>query len=94
MYQRYGGKDLDKVENLCKYIYMTEQEYQDMLEKKRIKDEEILQKKIEAGEMVKFGGKWVHKSTYKIIVDNCLKLGGKWYLGSIASERKFIRVVL
>ena len=24
-----------------------------------------------------FGGKWIHFSTYKIIMDNCLKLGDK-----------------
>ena len=77
LYQRCGGKDLNKVENLSKYIYMTEQEYQDMLEKKRIEDEEILQKKIDAGLMVDFGGKYIHKSTYDIIMNNCLKLGGK-----------------
>ena len=77
LYQRCGGKDLDKVENLSKYVYMTEQEYQDMLEKKRIEDEEILQKKIDAGLMVNFGGKYIHKSTYDIIMKNCLKLGDK-----------------
>ena len=77
LYQRCGGKDLDKIENLSKYIIMTEQEYEDMLERKRIKDEEILQKKIESGEMIQFGGKWIHFSTYKIIMDNCLKLGDK-----------------
>ena len=77
LYQRLGGKDLDKVENLSKYIIMTEQEYEDMLEKKRIKDEEILQKKIESGEMIHFGGKYIHKSTWKLIMDNCLKLGDK-----------------
>ena len=76
-YQRTLAVDLDKVENLCKYIYMTEQEYEDMLERKRIKDEEILQKKIDAGLMVDFGGKWIHKSTWKLIMDNCLKLGDK-----------------
>ena len=76
-YQRTLAIDLDKVENLCKYIYMTEQEYEDMLERKRIKDEEILQKKIESGEMILFGGKWIHKSTWKLIMDNCLKLGDK-----------------
>ena len=77
LYQRCGGKDLDKVENLSKYIIMTEQEYEDMLERKRIKDEEILQKKIESGEMIQFGGKYIHKSTWKLIMDNCLKLGDK-----------------
>ena len=77
VYQRYMGRDLDKVENLSEYIYMTEQEYQDMLEKKRIEDEEILQKKIDAGLMVDFGGKWIHKSTYDIIMKNCFKLGDK-----------------
>ena len=77
LYQRFGGKDLDKIENLSKYIIMTEQEYEDMLEKKRIKDEEILQKKIESGEMIQFGGKYIHKSTWKLIMDNCLKLGDK-----------------
>ena len=76
-YQRYMGRDLDKVENLSKYIYMTEQEYQDMLEKKRIEDEEILQKKIDAGLMVDFGGKWISKTTYDIIMKNCLKLGDR-----------------
>ena len=76
-YQRCMGRDLDKVENLSKYIIMTEQEYEDMLERKRIKDEEILQKKIESGEMIQFGGKYIHKSTWKLIMDNCLKLGDK-----------------
>ena len=77
LYSRVGAVDLDKVEDLCKYIIMTEQEYEDMLEKKRIKDEEILQKKIESGEMILFGGKYIHKSTWKLIMDNCLKLGDK-----------------
>ena len=77
IYNRVGAVDLDKVEDLCKYIIMTEQEYQDMLERKRIKDEEILQKKIDAGLMVEFGGKWISKSTHKLIIDNCLKLGDK-----------------
>ena len=77
VYNRVGAVNLDKVENLCKYIYMTEQEYQDMLEKKRIEDEEILQKKIDAGLMVDFGGKYIHKSTYDIIMKNCLKLANK-----------------
>ena len=76
-YQRILAKDLDKVENLCKYVIMTEQEYQDMLERKRIEDETILQEKIDAGLMIEFGGKYIHKSTYKIIMDNCLKLGDK-----------------
>ena len=77
LYSRVGAVDLDKVENLSKYIIMTEQEHEDMLERKRIKDEEILQKKIESGEMIQFGGKYVHKSTWKLIMDNCLKLGDK-----------------
>ena len=76
-YQRILAVDLDKVENLCKYVITTEQEYEDMLERKRIKDEEILQKKIESGEMIQFGGKYIHKSTWKLIMDNCLKLGDK-----------------
>lgn len=77
LYSRVGAVDLDKVEDLCKYIIMTEQEYEDMLERKRIKDEEILQQKIESGEMIQFGGKYIHKSTWKLIMDNCLKLGDK-----------------
>ena len=76
-YNRVGAVDLDKVEDLCKYIYMTEQEYEDMLERKRIKDEEILQQKIDAGLMVEFGGKWIHKTTYDLIMQQCLKLGDK-----------------
>ena len=76
-YNRVGAVDLDKIENLCKYVIMTEQEYEDMLERKRIKDEEILQQKIESGEMIQFGGKYIHKSTWKLIMGNCLKLGDK-----------------
>lgn len=77
VYNRVGAKDLDKVENLCKYVIMTEQEYQDMLERKRIEDERILQEKIDAGLMIEFGGKYIHKTTYKIIMDNCFKLADK-----------------
>ena len=77
VYNRAGGKDLDKIEDLCKYVIMTEQEYEDMLERKRIKEEEILQQKIDAGLMIQFGGKWVHKTTYDIIMQQCLKLKDK-----------------
>lgn len=77
LYNRVGAVDLDKVEDLCKYIIMTEQEYEGMLEKKRIKDEEILQQKIDAGLMVQFGGKWIHRTTYDLIMEQCLKLGDK-----------------
>ena len=77
VYNRVGAKDLDKVEDLSKYVIMTEQEYEDMLEKKRIKEKEILQQKIDAGLMIEFGGKWIHKTTYKIIMDNCFKLTNK-----------------
>ena len=77
IYNRVGAVDFDKVEDLCKYIIMTEQEYEDMLERKRIKDEEILQQKIDAGLMVEFGGKWISKEVYDIIMKQCLKLGDK-----------------
>ena len=76
-YIRTGGKDLDKIEDLCKYVIMTEQEYEDMLEKKRIEEAEVLQQKIDAGLMIQFGEKWIHKTTYKIIMDNCFKLADK-----------------
>ena len=77
VYHRAGGKDLDKIEDLCKYVIMTEQEYEDMLERKRIKEEEILQQKIDSGLMIQFGGKWIHKTTYDIIMQQCLKLKDK-----------------
>ena len=76
-YNRTGAVDLDKVENLCKYVIMTEQEYEDMLERKRIKDEEILQQKIDAGLMIQFGDRWISKEVYAIIMKQCLKLGDK-----------------
>ena len=79
VYQRYMGKDLDKVENLSKYIIMTEQEYEDMLERKRIKDEEILQQKIDAGMMVNVGNDinphWVSKEVLDIVT----KVSSKYY---------------
>ena len=76
-YQRVGARDLDKVENLSKYVIMTEQEYQDMLERKRIEDERILQEKIDAGLMVEFCGEWITKKGYKLIMDSCFKLTNK-----------------
>ena len=78
-YQRILAVDLDKVENLCKYVIMTEQEYEDMLEKKRIKDEEILQKKIDAGLMINVGNDikphWVSKEVWDIV----MKVSSKYY---------------
>ena len=76
-YQRWMGRDLDKVENLSEYVIMTEQEYEDMLERKRIKDEEILQQKIDAGLMIQFGDRWISKEVYALIMKQCLKLGDK-----------------
>ena len=56
---------------------MTEQEYQDMLERKRIEDKRILQEKIDAGLMIEFGGKWISKEVYDVIMKQSLKLGDK-----------------
>ena len=79
-YNRVGAVDLDKIENLCKYVIMTEQEYEDMLERKRIKDEEILQQKIDAGLMVNVGNDinphWVSKEVWDIVT----KVSSKYYL--------------
>ena len=78
-YQRTLAVDLDKVENLSKYIVMTEQEYEDMLERKRIKEEEILQQKIDAGLMVNVGNDinphWVSKEVWDIVT----KVSSKYY---------------
>ena len=78
-YNRSGGKDLDKIENLCKYVIMTEQEYEDMLEKKRIKEEEILQQKIDARLMINVGNDinphWVSKEVWDIV----MKVSSKYY---------------
>ena len=79
-YNRTGAVDLDKVENLCKYVIVTEQEYEDMLERKRIKEEEILQQKIDAGLMVNVGNDinphWVSKEVWDIVT----KVSSKYYL--------------
>lgn len=78
-YQRTLAVDLDKVENLCKYVIMTEQEYEDMLERKRIKEEEILQQKIDAGLMINVGNDinphWVSKEVWDIV----MKVSSKYY---------------
>ena len=80
LYSRVGAVDLDKIENLSKYVIMTEQEYEDMLERKRIKDEEILQQKIDAGLMVNVGNDinphWVSKEVWDIVT----KVSSKYYL--------------
>ena len=78
-YNRVGGKDLDKIENLCKYVIMTEQEYEDMLERKRIEEAEILQQKIDAGLMINVGNDikphWVSKEVWDIV----MKVSSKYY---------------
>ena len=78
-YNRVGAVDFDKVEDLCKYIIMTEQEYEDMLERKRIKEEEILQQKIDAGLMINVGNDinphWVSKEVWDIV----MKVSSKYY---------------
>lgn len=79
VYNRAGGKDLDKIEDLCKYVIMTEQEYEDMLERKRAKEEEILQQKIDAGLMINVGNNinphWVSKEVWDIV----MKVSSKYY---------------
>lgn len=79
VYKRVGAVDLDKVEDLCKYVFMTEQEYEDMLERKRIKEEEILQQKIDTGMMVNVGSDinphWVSKEVWDIVT----KVSSKYY---------------
>ena len=79
VYHRAGGKDLDKIEDLCKYVIMTEQEYEDMLERKRIKEEEILQQKIDSGLMINIGNAlnphWVNKEVWNIV----MKASSKYY---------------
>lgn len=78
-YQRYMGRDLDKVENLSEYVIMTEQEYEDMLERKRIEEAEILQQKIDAGLMINVGNDinphWVSKEVW----DTVMKVSSKYY---------------
>ena len=78
-YQRYMGRDLDKVEDLSQYIYMTEQEYEDMLERKRIEEAEILQEKIDSGLMINVGNDvnphWVSKEVWDIV----MKVSSKYY---------------
>ena len=78
-YQRILAVDLDKVEDLCKYIIMTEQEYKDMLERKRIKDEEILQQKIDAGMMVNVGNDINPHWLSKEVLDIVMKVSSKYY---------------
>ena len=79
VYNRTGAVDLDKVENLCKYVIMTEQEYEDMLEKKRIEEAEILQQRIDAGLMINVGNDinphWVSKEVWDIV----MKVSSKYY---------------
>ena len=79
VYNRVGAVDLDKVEDLCKYVIMTEQEYEDMLEKKRIKEQEILQEKIDSGLMINVGNDvnphWVSKEVWDIV----MKVSSKYY---------------
>lgn len=79
VYNRVGAVDLDKVENLCEYVIMTEQEYKDMLEHRRIEEAEILQQKIDAGLMINVGNyispHWVSKEVWDIVT----KVSSKYY---------------
>ena len=79
IYNRVGAVDFDKVEDLCKYVFMTEKEYEDMLERKRIEEAGILQQKIDAGLMINVGNDinphWVSKEVWDIV----MKVSSKYY---------------
>ena len=79
IYNRVGAVDFDKVEDLCKYVIMTEQEYEDMLERKRIEEAEILQQKIDAGLMINVGNDINPHGVSKEVWDIVMKVSSKYY---------------
>lgn len=78
-YQRYMGKDLDLIENLCEYVEMTNDEYTAYQEGLKIKAELALQKRIDSGEMMNIGNAmsphWVSKKVWDIV----MKASDKYY---------------
>ena len=78
-YQRYMGKDLDLIENLCEYIEMSDDEYTAYQEGLKVKAELALQKRIDSGEMMNIGNAmsphWVSKKVWDIV----MKASEKYY---------------
>ena len=78
-YQRMSAKDLDLIENLCKYVEMTDDEYTAYQEGLKIKAELALQKRIDSGDMINIGNDtsphWVSKKVWDIV----MKASEKYY---------------
>lgn len=78
-YQRYMGKDLDLIENLCEYVEMTDDEYTAYQEGLKTKAKLALQKRIDSGEMINIGNDmtphWVSKNVWEIV----MKASEKYY---------------
>lgn len=79
VYQRYMAKNLDLVENLSEYVEMTRKEYNERIEQQRLANEELLQQRIDRGEMINIGEDshphWVSKDVWNIV----MKVSDKYY---------------
>lgn len=68
VYQRYSGKDLDKVVSLAEYETITYKEVKEREQKRQLEAEILLQQRIDNGEMVCISGRWMSKEVAKIVL--------------------------
>ena len=68
VYQRYSGKDLDKVVSLAEYETITYKEAKEREQKRQLEAELLLQQRIDNGEMECVGGRWMSKEVAKIVL--------------------------
>lgn len=69
-YSRWGGVNLDLVENLCEYKTYTRVEYEEMQQQRKEQYERSMQERIAKGEVIKVAGRYHDVSVLKMLCDN------------------------
>ena len=68
VYQRLGGKDLDKIKSIAEYETITYKEAKQREQKRQLEAELLLQQRIDNGEMVCISGRWMSKEVAQIVL--------------------------
>lgn len=68
-YNRYGSRDLDKVQNLCEYKTYTKDEYYTLKKEREEAKQKALQERINNEEVVNIGGAYYDVKTINMLVE-------------------------
>lgn len=88
-YSRWGGVNLDLIENLCEYKTYTRAEYEEMLQQRKEQYERSMQERIAKGEVIERGGTYYDVKVLKVLFDNNnTNSDMKKYIGDILENVK------